>query len=177
MYDDQGLCNEFSSTTDKTNYSKHKLQSELYNSNGLNFRLGKLFGNLNKHQYKLTEKILKEKTLFLDDALFNPVSVDCVCQVLKNSNFISNNIGIFNLANDGVVSHIEYGKFIVEKLCLNTNIYHRTLINKPFPNHGNFAMSIDKIKKHMNIRRWEEELINYLESIGCEVYHDSIIHT
>ena len=47
VYNDKGFCNEESITTECTLYAKHKLLSEQYNSDGINFRLGKLFGNKN----------------------------------------------------------------------------------------------------------------------------------
>ena len=162
VYDDYGLCTEFSKTSDSLIYSKHKLESEKLNNDGINFRLGKLFGNTFKNQKKLTEIILHEKKISLDDVIFNPVSVKCVCDIFKNIKFLNDNFGIFNLANEGVISHYDYGKYIIDYLDLDTEIYKAQSNIKPFSNHGKFTMSLDKIKTFINLRFWQDDMSEYL---------------
>ena len=52
VYDDFGLCNEESKTTTDYHYCEQNLLSEKLNPNGINFRVGKLFGNPNSKQGK-----------------------------------------------------------------------------------------------------------------------------
>ncbi len=163
VYDDLGLCTESSATSNIMAYARQKLISEKINNDGINFRLGKLFGSTYKQQRKLSEIILSEKTIYLDNVLFNPVSTKCVCDVIKNTNFISDHQGVFNLANDGIVSHYEYGKFIINYLNLDSKIYYHSMTEKPFPNHGNFVMSLDKIKKYIKLNFWQDDLTEYLD--------------
>ena len=50
VYDSLGLCTEDSATTNKYNYCRQKLIGESLNTEGLNFRIGKLFGNYLSNQ-------------------------------------------------------------------------------------------------------------------------------
>ena len=84
VYDDVGQCSERSNTTDKYVYTKHKLQSEKYvtESGGVSFRIGKLFGNPESEQPKLTDVFIKASKITLDRVLFNPTSVKQVLSVI-----------------------------------------------------------------------------------------------
>ena len=164
VYNDKGFCNEESITTECTLYAKHKLLSEQYNSDGINFRLGKIFGNKNIARNKLFDLIIKSDEIFLDDVLFNPVSTKFVCDILKKIDFLEENIGIYNLANDGVVSHFDYGKYIANYLNLSISINYRHNFEKPFCNHGSFLMSLDKIKKYVKVNHWKHDMDIFLSS-------------
>jgi dTDP-4-dehydrorhamnose reductase len=102
--------------------------------------------------------------IFLDDVLFNPVSTKFVCDILKNIDFLEENIGIYNLANDGVVSHFDYGKYIANYLNLSISINQRHNFEKPFCNHGSFLMSLDKIKKYVKVNHWKHDMDIFLSS-------------
>lgn len=170
VYDSQGLCTEDSATTSKYNYCRQKLLGESLNSEGLNFRIGKLFGNDLSSQNKLTEYIIKEDELFIDEILFNPTSVNCVLKVLKNKKFLSDNIGIFNLSNAGVVSHYDYAKYIINKLSLKKKLHKIDKAPKSFDNYGYFAMSVDKISEHCELHNWEDDLNSFLELSNDKFY-------
>jgi len=170
VYDSPGLCTEDSATTSKYNYCRQKLLGESLNSEGLNFRIGKLFGNDLSNQNKLTEHIIKEDELFIDEILFNPTSVYCVLQVLQNIKFLSDNIGIFNLSNTGVVSHYDYAKFIINKLSLKKKLHKIDKAPKSFSNYGYFAMSAEKISAHCELNNWKEDLNSYLELLNDKFY-------
>lgn len=172
VYDSPGFCTENSPTTNKYNYCRQKLLGESLNSQGLNFRIGKLFGNYLSNQNKLTEYIIKEDELFIDEMLFNPTSVYCVLEVLKNKNFLSDNIGTFNLSNTGIVSHYDYAKFIIDKLSLNKKLNKIDKAPKSFDNYGHFAMSVDKILSHCELHSWQDDLNSYLELINDKFYRD-----
>jgi dTDP-4-dehydrorhamnose reductase len=172
VYDSSGLCTESSATTSKYNYCRQKLLGESLNAEGLNFRIGKLFGNDLSNQNKLTEYIITENELYIDEILFNPTSVQCVLNVLKNKIFLSDNIGIFNLSNTGLVSHYDYAKYIIDKLSLTKNLYKIEKAPKSFDNYGSFAMSVDKISFHCEINNWEDDLNSYLELVNDKFYRN-----
>lgn len=163
VYDKDGLCDELSPTNDTLSYSKQKLLSESLNQNGLNFRLGKLFGNLLSNQYRLTEKVLHEDILHIDNILFNPASVKCIEAVLKHDDFLENNLGLFNLANNGYVSHYEYAKFILDYLGIKKQLYEIKNPGKKFINHGRFLMSTEKISSSIKLNHWKDDLMIFLD--------------
>jgi dTDP-4-dehydrorhamnose reductase len=162
VYNDENLCDESSDTSDSLIYSKQKLLSESLNSSGLNFRLGKLFGNIYSEQNRLTEKVLKENILTIDNILFNPASVQCIEKVLSNESFLAENTGVFNLANSGYVSHYDYAVFINEYLDLKKEIHQINDVEKQFANHGKFLMSTEKIEFFIQLNHWKIDLIEYL---------------
>lgn len=172
VYDSPGLCTESSPTTSKYNYCRQKLLGESLNVEGLNFRIGKLFGNDLSNQNKLTEYIIAENELYIDEILFNPTSVQCVLNVLKNKKFLSENVGIFNLSNTGVVSHYDYAKYIIDRLSLKKNLLKIKKAPKSFDNYGNFTMSVDKILAHCEIDSWTDNLNSYLELINDKLYRN-----
>ena len=170
VYDDIGDCNEKSQTTDKYQYCKQKLQGEKYinDFNGVSFRVGKLFGNLNiEKQNKLTEFIInpKNEELQLDTMMFNPTSLKQVLDVVKWE--IGNNKlqGIYNLSNFGTISHYCWGLYINYFLDLNKKLIKLDKINRSFHNYGRFAMDVRKLDKIVNLRRWEDDLVEYLREI------------
>lgn len=165
VYNDSSLCTEESPTCDDLIYSKHKLEGEKNNPNGINFRIGKIFGKSNKNQNKLTEKILSSKEISLDNINFNPVSLKCIANVLKNIDLLDRLRGTYNLSNDGIVSHFYYAKFIVDYLQLNCKLNLIENNQKLFSNHGNFCMSIEKIKKYHSFNHWSEDMIDYLDNL------------
>ena len=163
VYNEKGFCSETSITTDCTNYAKHKLLSEKNNYDGINFRLGKLFGNKRKIKNKLFDLILNSNELYLDEILFNPVSVKLVSKILKNTSFLNNHSGIYNLSNIGYVSHYDYGKYIANYLDLDISINKRKNFEKPFCNHGNFLMSVKKLSKYFDIEHWTYDMNQFLD--------------
>lgn len=162
VYDDIGLCNEFSNTTIKYAYCRQKILGEKINKFGINLRLGKIFGNSNSSQNKLTEHILKNDNLYIDDVLFNPTSVQSVCKLLKNKYFLDNNFGIFNFSNRGIVSHFDYAIYIIKFLNVYKNITKTDYNQRQFENYGKFTMDISKILKHENINHWEKDMKIFL---------------
>jgi dTDP-4-dehydrorhamnose reductase len=167
VYNHEGLCTEESLTTNKYNYCRQKLEAENLIDNGVNFRIGKLFGHpdINK-QNKLTEHILQNDFLVLDDVYFNPTSLEQVLKVIKYELQQGVLTGVYNLANDGITTHYKYGQFINIALETNKMINRVTKINKNFINYGYFTMSCNKIKQHVKLTHWTEDLIKYL-------YHDN----
>ncbi len=166
VYDDKGLCTENSKTTNEYVYCKQKLIGESLNENGINLRIGKLFGNHFKKQNKLTEYILENDDLIIDEILFNPTSVKSISLLLKNKNFIDNNYGVYNFSNIGVTSHYDYALYIVSYLGLNKKISKTSRINRIFKNYGNFAMDISKINSKVNLNHWEDDIKHYLKLVG-----------
>ena len=158
VYNDNGLCNESSKTTNKYIYNKHKLESEriVTEASGLTFRIGKLFGNNISSTFpKLTEYILKENTITLDDVTFNPTSVS---QVLKAVTCCKNLTGVYNLSNSGTCTHYEYGIAINRLLGNKKTINRINKMDRLFENYGKFAMCTKKISKYVNLTPWENDL-------------------
>lgn len=166
VYNDIGLCNEESNTTIKYAYCRQKILGEQLNINGLNFRIGKLFGNHLSSQNKLTEYILKNDRLEIDTVTFNPTSVYCISELLKNYDFLNENFGIYNLSNRGIVSHYDYALFINNFLNDIKLIIKSDKNIRPFENYGKFTMDISKINKLVYIERWENDMKNYLQKVG-----------
>ena len=164
VYDDEGLCTEESNTTMQYNYCKQKLRGEILNFHGLNFRIGKLFGNPNGNQNKLTEHIIYNDDLKIDTTIFNPTSAQIVLKVLRNEEFIRKQSGIFNLSNFGTVSHYEYAVYILYKLNLKKKLY-KIEANPRFSNYGRFAMSTEKIQKYCDLDPWQKDMDEYLSCI------------
>jgi dTDP-4-dehydrorhamnose reductase len=162
VYNDEGLCNEDSKVTSDNMYSKQKLECEKLVTNGVSFRIGKLFGNISSQQNKLTDHILNNHDLTLDTVSFNPTSTNQILQVIKWE--LENNQlnGIFNLANEGITTHYEYGKFIDNFLSTNKNITKISKIDRSFGNYGRFVMSCDKINQYTTLIPWQIDMINYL---------------
>ncbi len=166
VYDNEGLSTETSPVSYLYNYTRQKLEAEALIQNGVSFRIGKLFGHhqLNK-QDKLTEYIIKNDSILLDNMMFNPTSLDQVIDVIKYE--IKNNIffGIYNLANEGITTHYEYGMFINNTLKTNKNITKINKLNRVFHNYGRFTMDCSKIKNHITLNSWENDMIKYLKSL------------
>lgn len=162
VYHDENLCTENSKVTYNNIYSKQKLECEKLITNGISFRIGKLFGNILKQQNKLTDYILNNHNITLDNVLFNPTSTNQILQVIKWE--LENNKlqGIFNLANDNITTHYEYGKFIDNYLSTNKNIIQINQINRNLDNYGKFVMSCDKINQYITLIPWQIDMINYL---------------
>ena len=166
VYNDTGHCSESSKTTDAYHYCRQKLEAEALIQKGVSFRVGKLFGHkdINK-QNKLTEHIIKNDDLTLDTVLFNPTSLEQCTQAVKYEIHNNNLQGIFNLSNDGFVSHYEYGKKILKLLGTDKKIKKIDRLNKSFDSYGNFLMCCDKIKKYFPLSPWEKDLQTYLATL------------
>lgn len=166
VYNSSTLNTEDSPVLYSYNYTRQKLEAEKLIKNGVSFRVGKLFGHyqLDK-QNKLTEYIIKNDKIFLDNVIFNPTSLDQIINVIEYE--IKNNLffGKYNLSNDGLVSHYEYGIFINEILKSNKDIIQVDKLNRIFSNYGKFAMSCDKIKNYIKLNYWKDDMIKYLKSL------------
>lgn len=166
VYDSFGLCSEESNVTDKYNYTKHNLLGEKINYNGINFRVGKLFGHkdLDK-QNKLTEYIIKNDNITLDNIKFNPTSLEQILKVILFE--IKNGVlcGTYNISNTGVVSHYDYGVYINKLLTTNKKIEFVEKVNKNFHNYGNFIMTNDKISRFLVLDDWKVDLTKYIQSL------------
>lgn len=163
VYNDEGMCNEESKVTHKYNYTRQKLEGEQLVNNGVSFRVGKLFGHPSNNQQKLTEYILNNDNLTLDNVYFNPTSLNQVFQVVKWE--LENNKlnGIFNLSNNDITTHYEYGVFINNILQTNKNIVQIDKLERQFDNYGKFLMSCDKLKQFVPLTSWKEDMIAYLK--------------
>lgn len=166
VYDDSGECTEDSKTTIKYNYCRQKLHSEELAQNGVSFRLGKLFGHsdINK-QNKLTEHIIKNNELLLDSVKFNPTSLNQVLLAVNHELQNRSLTGVFNLSNEGAVSHHDYGLFIDNLLGNKKKITKTKKTNRAFTNYGRFLMSCGKIKKHINLTDWQDDITIYINSL------------
>lgn len=164
VYNDKGECTETSIVTDKYNYTRQKIQGENLIKNGVSFRVGKLFGSKNLTQNKLTEHILKSDILNLDDVMFNPTSLIQIEKVIKFELVQSRFQGVYNLSNDGCTSHYEYGVFINNVLRSNKIINKVDRIQRGFDNYGHFLMSVNKIKNHIVLNEWKDDMIEYLKN-------------
>jgi len=169
VYDDTPICSENSNVTYKYNYTRHKLESEQLIKNGVTFRIGKLFGNTIKSQNKLTEHILSNDVVKLDNIKFNPTSVSQILDIIKWELEYNKLYGTFNVANDEYCTHYEYGLFIDKILNSKKCIINVENIGKNFHNYGRFLMSCDKIKQYITLRNWkndvEKYIINYKNNI------------
>lgn len=165
VYNDKGLCNEDSNTTYKYNYTRQKLEGEQLVKNGVSFRVGKLFGNNLGQQNKLTEHVINSNNVTLDEVYFNPTSVQQVLKVIEFELKNNNLQGIYNLSNDGVTTHYDYGVFINEILGTNKTINKVFKVNKTFDNYGYFTMSCDKLKNYISLNSWKDDLKYYIETL------------
>ena len=158
VYNDDGLCTESSNVTDKYIYNKHKLESEriVTAASGLTFRIGKLFGSNTGSAFpKLTEYILKQDNITLDNVSFNPTSV---LQVLKAVNCCKHLTGVYNLSNSGTCTHYEYG-ISINQLLGNTKTINRiNKMDRLFENYGRFTMCTKKISKYLELTPWKDDL-------------------
>lgn len=145
-------------------YIQHKIIGEQWNTNGINFRIGKLFGNPDRKQNKLTDYILDNATLQLDKHKFNPCSCKCILKILQNLDFLKNATGNFNLANTGVTDPELYARFILQKTGTSKSI--ELVTRQPFPNYGRFAMDLSKIQQHLELDPWEKDMEEYLNCIA-----------
>ena len=164
VYDSDTPNNEDSPVSYLYNYTRQKLESEVLIKNGVSFRIGKLFGHhhLDK-QDKLTEHIIKNNYISLDDVMFNPTSLDQIINIINHE--IKNNtfFGVYNLANEGVTTHYEYGVFISNTLNTSKIITKVDKLNRIFHNYGKFVMNCDKIKKHVPLNHWKDDMVKYLK--------------
>jgi len=165
VYDDNDICTEESNVTHKYNYTRQKLKGEKLISNGVSFRVGKLFGHLSSKQNKLTEHILNSNNITLDTVCFNPTSLNQILRVIKWELDNKTLNGIFNLSNDGITTHYEYGIYINSILGGNKNIIKVDNIGKSFDNYGRFTMSCDKIKQYINLVSWQDDMNDYINSL------------
>lgn len=166
VYNDEGFCDENSRTTDKYNYTKHKLLGEKEVTNGVSFRIGKLFGNPGKIQNKLTDYIISERELWLDEINFNPTNVR---QILRVIGYELQNIklsGIYNLSNKGFTNHYNYGVYINKLLGANKIIHKIPKLDRNFHNYGKFLMTTEKIEKTVSLESWENDLKAYLKELN-----------
>lgn len=162
VYDQEGLCKETANTTDQYNYMRQNLNAEKIISNGVSFRLGKLFGNKKQDQNKLIDYILKNDDLILDSILFNPTSLNQVLQIIRYELDKKCMTGVFNLSNSGVASPHDWGVFVNELLGLNKHITKIEKMNRIFHNYGRFLMDVSKINKIYPLTDWREDFKKYL---------------
>jgi dTDP-4-dehydrorhamnose reductase len=164
VYDSYGLCSEDSTVTYRYNYTRQHLEKEQLVNNGVSFRLGKLFGHRDK-QHKLTEYIIHNDNLILDDITFNPASLSQVYRIVLHELNTGELHGIYNAANNNLTTSFEYGVFIDKIMGAGKKITRVKEIKRSYHNNGRFAMSLDKISKHVNLTDWHEDMITYLNSI------------
>lgn len=164
VYDSLSICTETSKVTSEYNYTRQKLEGEQIVKNGVSFRVGKFFGHPEiLKQKKITEHILTHDNLILDNATFNPTSLEQVLKVIRWE--LTNNKlqGVFNLANEGTTTHYRYGSFINGVLGLNKHITRVEKLERQFTNYGCFTMSCNKIKQYVTLTDWRLDMIEYLD--------------
>lgn len=165
VYNSNKICSETSPITYDNIYAKQKLEAEQINIEGVNFRIGKLFGhpNINK-QHKLTEYILNNSNIRVDNIKFNPTSLSQILEVIKYELTKNHLKGIYNLSNKGLTTHYEYASFINQQLGNNKTIQ---LVNPyySFSNYGKFSMSCSKLEKFIKLRSWEQDMTDYINLI------------
>lgn len=168
VYNQIGLCTEDSLTTTQYNYCRQKLEAEALVTNGVSFRIGKLFGHpdLDK-QNKLTEFILKNDNLVLDEVYFNPTSLRQVLKAVEYELLRGKLKGVYNLANAGITSHYKYGQFIDIVLNSNKNITKINKHSRNFNNYGYFSMDCSKINRYIKLNHWTKDLVDYLEDVNA----------
>ncbi len=171
VYDQDGFCSEDATTTRKYKYCRWKLCAERENSYGINFRIGKLFGNSQLKQGKLTDYIIdpNNKEITLDTVKFNPTSVQQVLRVVKHELSTGTLHGAYNLSNLGHSTHYDYGKFIVNYLGLETKINKIKKMDRSFDNYGRFLMNTNKLNLVCPLMEWEEDIAIYLEEYKASV--------
>lgn len=162
-YDYSGACDENSPVTEKYNYMRHKINGEQHNRDGINLRIGKLFGNKEKEQGKFFDYIIKNDELICDEIFFNPCSVYCINEFLKLEFSSKNTFGTYNLANNGCPTHYEFAKFVSEFFS-NKNIKRIDKLKRNFSNYGNFYMDLTKIKKIFEPKYWQYDVEKYFET-------------
>jgi|7_EtaG_2_1085326.scaffolds.fasta_scaffold05325_6 dTDP-4-dehydrorhamnose reductase len=162
VYDDFGLCDENSKTTIDYQYCMQNLLGEKLNPNGINFRVGKLFGNPNSKQGKLTDFVIDNNDITLDDVKFNPTSVQQVLKVIRYELKNNDLKGIYNLSNSGYTSHYEYGLHIKQLLGHKSQITHIKKMKRDFKNYGKFLMSTQKIESKIELTDWKEDLKTFI---------------
>jgi len=166
VYDDYGECTEESKTTKKYKYCEQKLNSENLIKNGVSFRIGKLFGHKDLlKQNKLTEYIIKNNEITLDNVLFNPTSLNQVFNIIKFELKHNNLFGVYNLSNYGHTTHYDYGCYINELLGDTKKIEQVPEIKRIFSNYGKFLMSTQKLHKICKLLPWQTDLKNYIQSL------------
>lgn len=163
-YDDENSCNEQSNVTTQYNYMKHKIMGENHNRNGLNLRIGKLFGNKNKEQGKFFDYIIKNDNLQCDGVFFNPCSVYIIKKVLQYEFKNKNLQGIYNCANDGCPSHYEFAEFVTRFL-QNKTVNRIEKLKRSFSNYGRFYMNLEKLKKIIDLDYWQCDVEKYFGSV------------
>lgn len=166
VYDDLGICDENSKTTKKYKYCEQKLNGENLIKNGVSFRIGKLFGHKDLlKQNKLTEYIIKNNNIVLDNIFFNPTSLFQVLEIIRFELYKNSLYGVYNLSNHGYTTHYDYGCFINDLLGGTKELIQVPKINKNFSNYGNFLMSTKKLNDVCELIPWQIDLKNYIESL------------
>ena len=165
VYDDEGFCSEESKVTNKYQYCSQKLESESLVTNGVTFRVGKLFGDEDLSQNKLTEYIIQNHTLTLDSVPFNPTSLKQVLNVVNHELTTHTLNGVYNLSNSGYVSHYEYGLFISKILGIKKRIRRINRQSRLFHNYGKFLMDTSKLNSMVELTPWEDDITDYLKNL------------
>lgn len=165
VYDNYGLNSETSQTTNQYAYTNQKLKSESLITNGVTFRLGKLFGNPYIKQNKLTEYIISNDNLKLDSVLFNPTSLEQVLKIIKYELVEKNMYGVYNLSNFSYTCHYDYGVKINKILGTNKKITKVEKIDRMFHNYGKFLMDTTKLNNLIPLNHWETDLNNFLKTL------------
>lgn len=172
VYNENGLCTEESNTTYDYKYCEQKQLGERLIQNGVSFRVGKLFGNLEiDKQNKLTEHIIKNEEVTLDTVSFNPTSLSQILKVIQYELENQNLFGVFNLSNRGYSTHYEYGCYINNLMGGTKKINRVGEIKRDFTNYGKFLMSTEKIEKFIKLTPWEEDMKNYLDTLLKDKKH------
>lgn len=171
VYDGIGLNDEQGPVTQKFAYARHKLLAEevVRGAGGVIFRLGKLFGHPERLlENRLTEWVLRTPNpaeLTIDDARFNPTSVQQVARVISAMMEGLTLRGIFNLSNLGSCSHAEYVNEILSNLDRAKSFQRIQKMARTFPNYGRFEMDTRKIERVFMLTPWRKDLETFLDTL------------
>jgi len=164
VYDSDMIADEFACTTDRYNYTRHKLLCEKFVQarNGVSFRLGKLYGGLAGSQKKLLDSIIQERTLTVDHVLFNPTSLRTVSSVVRKQIRDRAFNGVVNLSDAGYCSHFQFASRAISTLKLIRQVEVIERLDRDFHNYGKFCMSTSLLNSVCKPERWEVELDKFL---------------
>lgn len=157
VYDGEGLNTEKSNTTDNYAYVRQKLNGEKLIKNGITFRIGTMFAHKYPQPNKFIDYVLNKDNLTLDSVLFNLTSMPQILRVITHELLYHNMIGIYNLANLGVISHYDFGVEITQMLGLNKNITRIDDLDRPEFNYGRYLMDVSKLNLVLPLTHWKHD--------------------
>ena len=159
VYDGEGLNTEDDITKDNYAYVRQKLNGEKLIKNGVTFRIGTMFAHKYQQPNKFIDYVLNKDNLTLDSVLFNLTSMSQILRVITHELLHNNLVGIYNLANLGVISHYDFGVEITQMLGLKKNITRIDKLDRPEPNYGRYLMDVSKLNSVLPLTHWRHDWV------------------